>query len=64
MKTFPAIAIGTAPLLACNAALAQNDHMMGGAWGHGWMGGYGSMWMPVVVLALVIGFAVWVIKRK
>ena len=64
MKTFPMIAIGTAPLWACSAAQAQNSNMMDGAWSHGFTGGYGSPWIAVVLLALVIGFAVWVIKRK
>ncbi len=64
MKTFPVIAIGTVPLWACNAALAQNSNMMGGAWNPGWMGGYGGPWIAVVLLVLIIGFAVWVIKRK
>lgn len=66
MKTSPVIVIatGAVPLWACNAALAQSGNMMGGGWQNGWMGGYGGFWMPVTLLVLVIGLAVWIIKRK
>ncbi len=64
MKTFPMIATGSGLLWAGNAALAQSDNMMGGRWNHGWMGGYGGPWVAVVLLVLLIGFAVWVIRRK
>ena len=64
MKSTPLNAIAAAPLLVCNAALAQSGNMMGGSWNQGWMGGYGGPWIAVVLLVLLIGFAVWVIKRK
>jgi len=56
--------IAATALWASGAALAQNGNMMGGSWGSGWMGGYGGLWMPVLLLIAVIGLAVWVVKRK
>ncbi len=64
MTTFLTIAIGTGALLACNAAVAQNGTMMGGTWHNGWMAGYGGPWIAVVLLVLIVGLALWVIKRK
>ena len=64
VKPFPPIVIGTTPLWACSAALAQNSNMMGGAWSHGFMGGYGGPWLAVVLLVVLVGFAVWLIKRR
>ena len=67
MKTLLAIAIGTVPLLATGVSYAQDGNMtnsgMGGA---GWMGGYGGLWMPilVVVVIVVVGLAAWVVTRK
>ncbi len=44
---------------------AQNGTMMnGGMWGPGWMGGYGGYWMPLLVLAVVVGLVVWVVKQR
>lgn len=41
--------------------------MDGDRWGYGWMGGhggYGGYWVPVLVLAVVVGLVVWVVKQK
>jgi hypothetical protein len=38
--------------------------MNGGTWGAGWMGGYGGMWVPILLVAVVVGLVVWVVKRK
>ncbi len=65
MKTLPILALAVVPLLATGAALAQDGHMMnGGAWGGAWMGGYGGAWVPIVLVIVLVGFAVWVVKRK
>jgi hypothetical protein len=50
---------------ATGSALAQNGTMMdGGMWGPGWMGGYGGYWVPVLVVAVLVGLIVWVVKQK
>lgn len=65
MKTLYSASGGLASLVAGNNAWAQNGSMMnGGTWGNGWMGGYGGYWMPVLVLAVVVGLVVWVVKQK
>lgn len=65
MKTLPALAFASVSLLVSGAALAQNGNMMnGGGWGGGWMGGYGGAWVPILLVAAIVGFAVWVAKRK
>ena len=64
MKNLTALAVGAAPLFACEVTLAQSGNMMnGGMWGGGWMGGYGGMWMPVLVLVVVVAIVVWIVKR-
>lgn len=64
MNTLRSVGAGLAPLLATGSALAQNGTMMnGGMWGPGWMG-YGGYWVPILVLAVVVGLVVWVVKQK
>ena len=38
--------------------------MNGDMWGGGWMGGYGGMWMPVLVLVAVVALVAWIGKRS
>jgi succinate-acetate transporter protein len=65
MKTLFALAVGTAAQLTAGIATAQNGNMMnGGTWGGGWMGSYGGPWVPIVVVALVVGLVVWGVMRK
>ena len=65
MKTLLAIAVGAVPLLATGVSLAQNGNMMnGGMWGSGWMGGYGGMWGPILLVIVIAGLVAWVVKRK
>ena len=64
MKTLTARAVGAVPLFACGVTLAQSGNMMNsGMWGGGWMGGYGGMWMPALVLVVVVALVVWIVKR-
>lgn len=64
MKTLLAMAVGAVPLLATGVAMAQNGTMMnGGSWGVGWMGGYGGIWMPIL-LVVVVGLVAWIVMRK
>lgn len=64
MKTLLAMAVGIGALLATSISFAQNGNMMsGGTWGGDWMGGYGGIWMPIL-LVVVVGLVVWAIMRK
>ena len=65
MKNSLAMAIGMTLLLFSGVALAQGGNMMnGGAWGSGWMGGYGGIWMPILLVVAVVALVVWVVKQK
>lgn len=65
MKNLLAIAVGTVPLLTTGVSFAQNGNMMnGGAWGYGWMGGYGGIWMPILMVIVVVALVVWIVKQK
>ena len=68
MNIFRPLFFGAVPLLSASAALAQNGNMMGGAGGGGWMGGwmgnYGGWWMPILLVAVVVGVVVMFIRRK
>ena len=63
MNTLRTLFVGAMPLLS-TSALAQNGNMMGGAWGSGWMGGYGGWWMPILLVAVVVGVIVMLVRRK
>ena len=64
MTNLRAMAVGTVSLLTTGVALAQNGNMMnGGMWSTGWMGGYGGIGMPVLLLIVVVALVVWVVKR-
>ncbi len=65
MNALKSFGIGLALLLVTGTSLAQNGTMMnGGMRGSGWMGGYGGFWLPILVLAVVVGLVVWVVKQK
>lgn len=65
MKTLLAMAIGTAPLLATSASFAQGGNMMnGGMWSGGWMGGYGAMWLPILIVIALVALVVWIVNQK
>ena len=38
--------------------------MDGGMGGFGWMGGYGGIWAPILLVIVVVGLVVWVVKQK
>lgn len=64
MKTVFAIVIAATALLTTSVSFAQSTNMMnGGIWGVGWMGGYGWMWMPVLLVIVVAGLVAWIMKR-
>jgi hypothetical protein len=65
MKTLLAMAVSTVPLLTTGVSLAQSGNMMdGGMWGAGWMGGYGGIWGPILLVLVVIGIVAWFVKQK
>ncbi len=65
MKTLFSVAVGTVPLLTTSVVSAQSGYMMNGnMWNGGWMGGYGGAWVPILLVAVVVGLVVWVVKRK
>jgi len=37
--------------------------MNGGMSGAGWMGSYGGVWGPILLL-VVVGLVVWIVQRK
>ena len=65
MKILFALAVGMVFLLATGVSFAQSGSMMnGGLSGGGWMGGYGGMWMPILLVVVVVALVVWVVKQK
>ena len=65
MKTRFALVVGSVPLLASSIALAQSGSMMdGGMWGMGWMGGYGGVWGPILLVVVIVGIVVLVRQQK
>jgi len=65
MKTLLGRAIVTLPLLTSGVALAQPGNMMDGSgWGMGWMGGYGGIWGPLLLVVVVVGVVALVMQRK
>jgi uncharacterized membrane protein len=65
MKTRFALTGGSIPLLASSAALAQSGNMMdGGMWGMNWMGGYGGVWGPILLVVVIVGIVVLVRQQK
>ena len=61
MKNSLTMAVGTTLLLCSGVALAQSGNMMNGG---GWMGGYGGIWMPILLAVVVVALVVWVVKQK
>ncbi len=65
MKNFRAVALSTVPVLTTDVSFAQSGNMMnGGTWGNSWMGGYGGIWMPILMIVVVVALVVWVVKQK
>lgn len=53
------LALVITPFMSPAVAFAQSGNMMNGAW----MGGYGGVWMPIL-LVLVVGLVAWVVIQK
>ncbi len=67
MKSLIATAVGAVSLFAAGASSAQAGNMMNSAngtmWGGGWMGGYGGLWGPLLLI-VVVALVVWVVMQK
>jgi len=65
MKMFLAMLFGMGLLSVSSVALAQNGNMMNnGMWNAGWMGGYGGMWVPILLVIVVVAVVAWMLGRK
>lgn len=65
MKFLTTMTVGLVSMLASGVSFAQNGNMMNGdgMWGTGWMGGYGGLWGPIL-LVVVVGVVVWAVLQK
>jgi hypothetical protein len=65
MRAFRSVARALAPLLAVDLAFAQSGHMMNNdTWGVGWMGGYGGIWVPILLVVVVAGVVARIVKGR
>ena len=65
MKNLRAVALCSVPVLTTEVSFAQGVSMMNdGAWGNSWMGGYGGIWMPILMIVVVVALVVWIVKQK
>lgn len=65
MKKLLATGIVSASLFTATSALGQTGQMMNdGGWGMGWMGGYGGIWVPVLLVVVVAAAVAVVMQRK
>ena len=65
MKNLLIIAFGTVPLLTTVVSFAQSGNMMnGGAWGNSWMGGYGGIWMPILMIAVIVALVSGLLNKR
>jgi len=61
MKNSLAMAVGTMLLLVSGVSLAQSGNMMNDG---AWMGGYGGIWIPILLVGVVVGVIVMLFRRK
>ena len=57
------IALAITPLIGPASSFAQNGNMMNGAGMGAWMGGYGGVWVPIL-LVIVVGLVAWIVMQK
>jgi len=57
--------VSTLSVLIPGTALAQQGGMMnGGGWGGGWMGDYGVVWTPILLVIVIAGLVALFVKQK
>ena len=65
MRVLSTLAGGAVSFLGTGAAMAQSGNMMnGGRWGMDWMGGYGGIWGPVLLIIVVVGVVALIMQRR
>ena len=65
MKNLLTAVLAAGSMLTTGVSLAQSGNMMdGNIGGFGWMGGYGGVWMPILLVIVVVGLVVWVVSQK
>jgi len=60
MKAFTIVAVGSLSTLRAGVSIAQSGRMMDGS---GWMGGYGGVWGPIV-LVVIVALVVWAVLQR
>lgn len=65
MNTKFASLVAAASLITAGVSSAQSNNMMmnGGGGSFGWMGGYGGIGWPLMLLIAVVGLVAWFAKR-
>ncbi|MGK2913556.1 MAG: hypothetical protein ACSLE5_03710 [Porticoccaceae bacterium] len=68
-KTLSAAALIGATIVTTTALAqpSQGGYGMGGmmdGYGFGWMGGYGGIWLPILVVIALVGFVAWLVTQK
>lgn len=61
MKNSLAMAVRTMLLLVSGVSLAQSGNMMNDG---AWMGRYGGIWIPILLVGVVVGVIVMLFRRK
>lgn len=59
-----ALALAITAQMNPGLASAQNGNMMNGSPMGGWMGGYGGVWLPLLLIIVVVGVVAWVVMQK
>ncbi len=64
MRVRTSLAAAASPALGTGLVHAQGGHMMnGGGWYDGWMGGYGGLWIPIL-LVVIVGLLAWIVMQR
>ena len=62
-----ATSVGTTVLAQPSQGGYGPGYGMGGmmdGYGFGWMGGYGGIWLPILLVVVIAGLAAWIVKQK
>jgi hypothetical protein len=70
MNTLRAMAWTAPAFLVATAALADERSVMargtthGGGWSMDWLGSFGDLWLPALLMVAVVGLVAWSIKLR